>query len=114
MKKRSKAHYHSNKNKICANQRAWRKANPDKFKNIQLKYRFGITLKEHNDMLTAQKNKCAICNKTFRKKAKICIDHSHVTGKIRGLLCQNCNVALGMVDDKIATLKNMISYLKEN
>lgn len=40
------------------------------------------------------------------------VDHCHTTGKVRGLLCNNCNTALGLVDDKIEVLKRMIKYLK--
>lgn len=47
-------------------------------------------------------------------KGRICVDHCHKTGKIRGWLCDDCNVALGRVDDRIDILKNLIKYLTKN
>jgi len=51
---------------------------------------------------------CQICNVELTKK---CIDHCHSTNKIRGVLCNNCNTALGLVGDNIDTLHKMIAYL---
>ena len=63
-----------------------------------------------------QSNKCVICNQkeTFTKNGKIlelAVDHCHVTGRIRGLLCRRCNVVLGLLRDNIEHLQNMTSYL---
>lgn len=55
---------------------------------------------------------CQICKKKDQKKA-LAIDHCHSTGVIRGLLCDNCNRALGLFKDNIDNLKNAIKYLKE-
>ena len=54
---------------------------------------------------------CQTCGVELTKK---CIDHCHSSGKIRGVLCNNCNTALGLVGDNIDTLKGMISYLHDN
>jgi hypothetical protein len=51
---------------------------------------------------------CQICNVELTKK---CIDHCHSTNKVRGVLCNNCNTALGLVGDNIDTLHKMIAYL---
>jgi hypothetical protein len=51
---------------------------------------------------------CQICDMELTKK---CIDHCHSTNKIRGVLCNNCNTALGLVGDNIDTLHKMIAYL---
>jgi len=45
-------------------------------------------------------------------KTKLVVDHCHSTGKIRGLLCHNCNRALGLMQDNVETLQNAIDYLK--
>ena len=42
------------------------------------------------------------------------IDHCHKTGKVRGIICRQCNLALGNARDNIQTLENMITYIKEN
>jgi len=51
---------------------------------------------------------CEICD----NKGKICFDHNHNTGKFRGWICSNCNMALGLIKDDINILNNMIKYLK--
>lgn len=47
-----------------------------------------------------------------RHKAKLALDHDHKTGAVRGLLCHNCNRALGLFQDSISNLENAIDYLK--
>ena len=54
---------------------------------------------------------CQICHAELTKK---CIDHCHSTNKIRGVLCNNCNTALGLVGDNVDTLHKMINYLGIN
>ena len=71
---------------------------------------FGVSQKEYEEMLNAQNGVCAVCGRTNKGKA-LCVDHDHVTGKIRGLLCHKCNLALGMAEDNLETLKNLVIYL---
>lgn len=84
----------------------------------RLKIRYGITLKQYNQMLKEQKGFCAICgNKESRlsnnKKITILsVDHNHETGQVRKLLCYRCNHVLGLVNDNIILLENHIKYLK--
>ncbi len=77
-----------------------------------LKQNYGLTVEDYNERLTAQGGVCAICGKT--EKGYLRVDHDHATGRVRGLLCNYCNVALGQVQDNIATLENMISYLRSS
>jgi len=94
--------------------KAWRKANPNKVKNSDLKKMFGITLDDYNQMLKSQNNSCAICGKhEDDESSSLAVDHCHTTGKIRGLLCSDCNRGLGMFKDNVVVLKNAISYLGE-
>ena len=51
------------------------------------------------------------CNTCGAELTKKCIDHCHTTLKVRGVLCNNCNTALGLVDDNVDTLKRMVEYL---
>ena len=72
---------------------------------------YGILANEQN-------HKCAICNKSpvygrHKYPRKLAIDHNHKTGKIRGLLCRYCNLALGGFKDNIKLLKKAIEYLEE-
>ena len=73
---------------------------------------FGITLKDYDKILEKQDNGCKICGiKIPGGQGRFHIDHDHVTGKIRGLLCSNCNLALGNAKDDIKILAAMIQYL---
>lgn len=80
-----------------------------------LKKNFGITLEEYNIIFNNQEGCCAGCKKHQSKlKQKLSVDHCHTTGKIRGLLCKLCNLALGNISDDIKTLQNLIGYLSNN
>ena len=60
------------------------------------------------------KNRCEICGKTsIENKKALSVDHCHKTGKIRGVLCQNCNFAIGLLNDSVNLLNKAIVYLKE-
>lgn len=72
-----------------------------------------ITLEIRNKCLELQQNKCAICFKDFLEmKVRPAIDHNHITGKFRGLLCSNCNTALGLLKENQETILNALNYLK--
>lgn len=85
--------------------------------NAYLKRTYGISFRTYRLMLEDQKGLCKICgsegfimNKD-RHKMKLVIDHCHTTGKVRGLLCHNCNRALGLFQDSTDNLKRAIDYL---
>lgn len=79
---------------------------------------YKIGTEEYKIILKAQNNKCAICGKEPTRKNKdgglyrLHIDHNHLNGKVRGLLCSNCNTALGLLGEDIKILKKAIDYLK--
>jgi hypothetical protein len=78
-------------------------------RNYHLKRRYGITEAEFDEMFVDQAGLCLACGK---KKAEH-VDHDHDTGKVRGLLCFTCNVALGNVGDDIGILLDLVDYLEE-
>jgi hypothetical protein len=82
-----------------------------KIRAQNLKNNFGITLEIYEQMDQAQKGVCAICGKYPPKKKCLCVDHNHKTGKVRGLLCNLCNAALGGFKDNIELLTAAIAYL---
>jgi len=82
--------------------------NPEILRNTEIKSRYGISLSEYKIMVSLQNSKCKICN---IECDKLCIDHCHTTGEIRGLLCKKCNSALGFFDDNLDNLTNAIKYL---
>ena len=89
--------------------------NYEKIKNKVLKYQYGITLDDYNQMFADQNGCCAICglHQSEFKKA-LHVDHCHTTDKVRGLLCAECNLGLGKFKDNIQTLENAIRYLTNN
>lgn len=76
---------------------------------------------EYAQLLNKQNNLCAICKKpesiilvsTHTKPKRLAIDHCHTTKKIRGLLCQKCNTAIGAFGESIEVLQSAIEYLKK-
>lgn len=84
-------------------------------KTYQLKKKFGLTREELEQIRAAQNNGCAICGKN-RSSAKkdLCVDHCHITGKIRGLLCDCCNRGMGLLGDSIEYLQSAAEYLKNS
>lgn len=73
--------------------------------------RYGLTKEEYDHLLHIQGGLCAICLQ--ESKTKLHVDHCHNTGKVRGLLCGNCNRALGLFKDNVLYLENAKNYLKK-
>lgn len=73
----------------------------------------GITVDQYFEMLKTQNNKCEICLNVFNAKKDCAIDHCHETGKVRSLLCDNCNTMLGLSKESINTLERSIKYLQK-
>jgi hypothetical protein len=97
------------------NNQRYRKMNPDKVKadsrKSNLKWSYGITPEDYDKMFAEQNGRCAICGNESTKR--LCVDHDHKTGKIRGLLCFDCNKALGFIHDDIRIVENIILYLED-
>ena len=91
----------------------YNKLSLSKKKNRHLRKTYGITLADFKAMMKRQAGKCVIGNETLTK-FNTHVDHCHATGKIRGLLCKECNVGLGNFTDSVIKLKKAITYLKES
>ncbi len=84
-------------------------------------YKFGVTIEECEAILKKQKYACAICGKKLRPWKTTAegdggnthLDHDHNTGKIRGALCNSCNMGLGNLRDSIDILQKAIDYLRK-
>lgn len=81
-----------------------------------LNRRYGITFADYNNMHKEQDGVCAICHEegflmAKHHKLKLVVDHCHVTGVVRGLLCHNCNRALGLLKDDTHRLDRAKDYL---
>lgn len=86
--------------------------NYDKRRDYKLRSAYGITTERYNELFQKQNGKCAVCkkNQTDFKRA-FAVDHDYKTGKIRGLLCVNCNMALGYIKDEVFILEELLKYL---
>src|SRR5262249_33693211 len=71
---------------------------------------YGIAFEELRRMLSEHDGTCDICRR--RPARRLCIDHCHATMKVRGLLCQRCNTALGLLEDDPERLRAAIGYLE--
>jgi hypothetical protein len=109
-RKKSCLKYRS-KNKDKINQVSRLQENINKKKNIELIKKYGITLKQLQQMIIAQNNKCAICHSLFKNNKDTQVDHDHDKNIIRQLLCSKCNVGLGYFDENIERMKNAIEYI---
>lgn len=79
-----------------------------------LHYNYGITEETYEQMLLKQQYSCAICSSPASSFAKrLDVDHCHTTGKVRGLLCPQCNKGLGLFKDNSVVLQTAIDYLKK-
>jgi hypothetical protein len=106
--------------KACTMQRqnTWEKSAPTSHRNSYLKWRYKITIEEYEKLYAAQSGVCAICHQPETDKGprgpkSMAVDHCHITLKIRGLLCRNCNTSLGGFKDRPELLEKALKYLKK-
>jgi len=113
------------KNKTCQSwctfcsleyRREWGKRNKRKVKDLDLQYKYGITIEDLESMRILQRNECDICGKSLGNldsTKDICVDHDHSSGQPRGLLCNHCNFGLGHFKDSKKNLGKAIEYLEK-
>ena len=105
------AWYLKDRDKILAKNRE--KYSPEKRKMALLK-KYGISIDEYKKMLKEQNNRCIICNTNKPGgQGNFPVDHDHLTGQLRNLLCNRCNMLIGQAQDNINVLENAIEYLKK-
>lgn len=75
--------------------------------------KYGLTEESYQVLLESQNGVCAICKSVCSRSKGLSVDHSHETGKVRGLLCSACNLALGNIRENIDSMKNMIKYITD-
>ena len=105
-------YYQTHKEKI----KAYRFNHKEKNKKYHLKSLYGLSLTDFDNLLLAQNNKCPICGQPLdlQKPKNVVVDHSHKTGKVRGILCSNCNKALGFLKDNPEYAYNASIYLESD
>lgn len=94
------------------------------YRNKHLKRKYGITQFQFLKLLESQNNRCGVCDTELvqdtpalrlgskRAGNEACVDHNHITGEVRGILCFRCNTALGHLFDDVKILENIKEYLK--
>ena len=99
--------------KECTKARLKSKHNPTTYRRQHLRRTYDISLEEYEEMLSIQGNKCAVCKteKAGGKHNVFCVDHDHVTGKVRELLCKDCNIVLGIIKDSPEHLGRLMAYI---
>jgi hypothetical protein len=127
-KARSKKWAQSNKQKVTAKAQRYQDRHPDllaakaaerktyyathpvEARNRSLRKKYGMAPEEYDTLFRAQEGVCAICGSTPGVR-RLAVDHDHVTGKIRGLLCGTCNTGLGAFKDRPHLLLSAATYL---
>lgn len=120
---KSREYYHKNREQRLQYAREQRLRYPEgKFSEYSRKSKFGITQAQFERMLKDQDNKCPICmtpirqilGEEFRKSRAglAVVDHCHETGRVRGLLCSNCNTGIGLLRDSAENMQRAYQYLK--
>lgn len=84
------------------------------YRSKRLQDLYGITASDYDRLLSDQNGTCAICcsKETGRNDTWFCVDHDHSTGEVRGLLCNNCNRALGLFNDNETTIQLAANYVR--
>jgi hypothetical protein len=97
---------------VVWNGRRWRCAES---KRLSRRRSGNITTGEADALLQSQGGNCAICASGLSiGDSTACVDHCHTSGKVRGVLCRNCNIGLGYFKDDPALLQNSIDYLRNS
>ena len=102
--------YAKNTAKRRAKGYAWEINNPMNRRAITLR-RHGLTIEEYDIMLADQNGLCNICLDPPKDGKRLNVDHDHATNKIRALLCDRCNRALGMFKDDAMLIPKAVAYL---
>ncbi len=111
-----KWYYENEPKSVKESRKAWKKSPTGKrcVRNTHLKKTYGITLLEYEAKLKEQKGCCAICLKpaaTYKKG--LGVDHNHITGKNRGLLCFICNTSLAILEN-VAFCQKALYYIQKH
>ena len=118
---RKREYNKNNRDEINAKGKIHRDSDPDKNKERKLKYYYNISLEQYNVLLEQQNHSCAICGGTNKNGKVLAVDHDHSCcpgGRscgecVRGLLCNDCNLSIGRMDDDPIRLIKASEYILE-
>lgn len=122
LRAKKREYKYKNIEKVIENKRNWKKNNRDKVQNSMYREKgyllngVQFTYNDYLNLLSIQNNKCVGCNVDFSmlNPKHIHVDHNHLTGNVRGILCSCCNLALGNARDNVQTLLSLVKYLEAN
>lgn len=114
-KEQKRRHYEKHKDKIDQRAKDWYENNKERHVNNALLRKYGVTLDQYNLLRAQQDFRCAVCNAHETDVGKqMFVDHDHVTGKIRKLLCTKCNVGIGMLQDNPDIMERAAKYIRDH
>jgi len=114
-----KLYYKNNRTKVMSHEKEYYEKNKEKISAYKRSHEYGMTAEEYDNLFELQGRVCAICGEPETAKhqsgniKRLCVDHDHETGKIRGLLCHRCNLGIGMLKDSPRILSSAIAYLEK-
>lgn len=117
IREQQKETYARNRKNRQQKQREWGAANRDYQRENNLRKKYNIGVVEYEQMFVSQGGKCGVCGlpeivcDKAGKLKRLAVDHNHETGKIRGLLCQKCNQALGLLDENPVIIRSLADYI---
>ena len=99
-----------------ADTRRWNEENPDYRRRQMLQSKYGIAPEQYDALLSVQDGRCACCgtNEAGGQWGTFHVDHCHDTGRIRGLLCNRCNTAIGLFGDTVEGVDMAAAYMRRD
>jgi len=97
--------------------RNWKKENKERLRTEHIGSRYGLTQERYDEMRVEQNNCCGVCGVVFdttNTNTTPHVDHNHLTGKVRELLCRACNSGLGQFRDNSELLRKAANYLDKH
>ena len=117
-KEYAKEHYIKNKERLNMESLEWHLNNKDKIihsNRVNNLKNYGLTIDGYNKMFSDQNGCCAVCGRHQSEfKKRLAVDHNHITKKVRKLLCNQCNTAIGLLNEDKNIIMNVIKYLEEH
>lgn len=106
-----------NKERLRGFQREWSQTNKVYWRERMLRNKYGLTEAEYDDISNNQGGVCKICggkNNSTGTEKRLVVDHDHLSGKVRGLLCDRCNQGIGLLQESETVLVSAIDYLRNS
>lgn len=110
-----KIHFANHRKRDPDYKKRWRKKHRDRLRTEHIGYRYGISQEVYDCLLSEQNGKCALCGLVFDSSENLKtprVDHDHVTGKVRALLCHHCNAGLGQFKDNPDVMERAAAYVR--